>query len=97
MCVHNSLATIPLCSVTDPLKDNGVDLESFMGSDHEKGLQAPGWRTGVTEGRREEIRVFLKERFGAHHEDVVGHEVRCLKAMLHIVECLAKDHCTSHF
>ena len=97
MRVLNSLATIPLCSVPDPPKDNGVDLETFMGIDHEEGLKAPGWRTGVTEGRREEIRVFFKERFGAHHEDVVVDEVRCLKSMLHIVECLAKDHCTSHF
>eukprot|EP00904_Undaria_pinnatifida_P008914 jgi/Undpi1/5152/HiC_scaffold_19.g08503.m1 len=45
-----------------------------MGVDHHEGLKAPGWRTGVTEARREEIRVFLKERFGAHHEDVVADE-----------------------
>ena len=96
MGVHYSRATVPPCSVSDPPKDNGVQLDT-MGVDHHEGLKAPGWRTGVTEARREEIRVFLKERFGAHHEDVVADEVRWLKSMLHIVESLAKDHCTSHF
>ena len=94
MGVHYSRATVPPYSVSDPPKDNGVELDT-MGVDHHEGLKATGWRTGVTETRREEIRVFLKERFGAHHE--VVDEVRCLQSMLHIVECLAKDHCTSHF
>ena len=44
--------------------------------------------TGVDEGRREEIRVFLKERFAQYHADAKdGTQVRRVNSLLHVSTC----------
>ena len=72
---------------TELSKDVEIEVKDFEARDTDA-ITASTMNTGVDEARREEIRVFLKERFGQYHADAKeGTQVRRVNSLLRVSTC----------